>query len=160
MYGLFGGCIATHRADDPGLFRFLNRISDLYWFDKANVNQLGGESNSTRLQPVDLYRQIEDTMLNILQFRKKRDLDRVYGSEVVEIETRGHSRKRIGVIRDISPTGACIRIHDAASLARTIKLSSPSIGEDVASRIRWRRGTEIGVRFYKPLARPTKVAAE
>ena len=116
------------------------------------MNQLGGGSNSTRLRPVDLYRQSEGAMLNILRFRKKRDLDRVYGSEVVEIETRGHSRKRIGVIRDISPTGACIRIHDAESLARKIKLSSPAIGEDVAARIRWRRGTEIGVRFHKPLA--------
>jgi hypothetical protein len=90
-------------------------------------------------------------MLNILRFHKERDDNRVYGSEVVEIETRGHSRKRIGVTRDVSSSGARIRIHDAASLARKIKLSSPAIGEGVAARIRWRRGTEIGVRFDRPL---------
>jgi hypothetical protein len=90
-------------------------------------------------------------MQNFFRFRKKRDLGRVYGSEIVEIETRGSSRKRTGVTRDISSSGARIRIHDAASLARKIKLSSPAIGEGVAARILWRRGTEIGVRFDRPL---------
>ena len=90
-------------------------------------------------------------MLNILRVHKERDADRIYGSEVVEIETRGHRRKRVGVIKDISASGARIRIHDAASLARRIKLSSPSIGDGVGARIRWRRGSEVGVRFDNPL---------
>ena len=90
-------------------------------------------------------------MLNILRFHKERDDNRVYGSEAVEIETRGDSRKRIGVIKDISYSGARIRIHDADSPARRIKLSSPSIGDRVGAKIRWRRGTEFGVRFDNPL---------
>lgn len=91
-------------------------------------------------------------MLNILRFYKERGDHRVYGSEVVEIENRGHSRKRIGVIKNVSASGARIRIHDAASLARRINLSSPSIGAGVGARIRWRRGSEVGVRFDNPLS--------
>lgn len=90
-------------------------------------------------------------MLNIPRFHKERDVNRVYGSEAVEIETTGHSRKRIGVIKDISSSGARIRIHDAASLACRIKLSSPSIGEGVEAIILWRRDAEVGVRFDNPL---------
>ncbi len=90
-------------------------------------------------------------MLNIFRSDKERDGNRVYGSQAVEIETRGSSRKRIGVIKDISSSGARIRIHDAASLTPNIRLSSPSIGEGVKATIRWRRNTEIGVLFDSPL---------
>jgi hypothetical protein len=91
-------------------------------------------------------------MLKFLRAHKEREANRVYGLEAVEIKCRARSQKIIGVIKDISSSGARIQVYDAAGLARKITLSSPSIGEGVPARIRWRRSTEIGVHFDTPLA--------
>ena len=84
-------------------------------------------------------------------FRRNRDCNRAYGSQIVEIASRGDSEYRFGVIKDVSSSGACIRVYDAASLAPHVKLSARSIGKDVAATVRWRRKTEIGVQFDAPL---------
>jgi hypothetical protein len=86
-------------------------------------------------------------MPNNLRIVKKRNAIRALGLEAVEIKCRARSRKIIGVIKDFSSSGARIRVYNAAGLGRKITLSSPSIGEGVAAKIRWRRVTEIGVQF-------------
>ncbi len=84
-------------------------------------------------------------------FHKERDGNRSYGLQVVEITCKGQEDDRIGVIKDISSTGARIRVHGPSELTRKVRLTSPTIGDNVSAQIRWRNETEIGVRFDRPL---------
>ena len=88
---------------------------------------------------------------NVLMLHKERDGNRCYGLQVVEIACKGQADNRIGVIKDISSTGARIRLQTPSELTRKVRLTSPSIGDNVGALIRWRNDTEIGVRFDRPL---------
>ena len=61
---------------------------------------------------------------------------RVHGSEAVEVFADGSSKPVIGVIRDISETGARIRIATAQELPEKILISSPSVGDRRRATIR------------------------
>ena len=84
--------------------------------------------------------------------QEKRDESRVDESKAVVIEMGGGTHRHIGLITNISPSGARIRIADAHNLAEDIRLTSPVIGNDVAATIHWRKKNEIGVRFAEPLS--------
>lgn len=75
---------------------------------------------------------------------------RVHGSEVVEVYSKGLTTPVIGVIRDISETGAHIRIAAASELPEEIRLTSPTAGVLRPARICWRDETNIGIHFDKP----------
>jgi hypothetical protein len=115
------------------------------------MSRTGGLKTLIRNQRFGPKNKNEYAMLRVLRARKERQFNRVYGLETVEIKCRAHSGKICGVIKDISSSGARIRVYDPGGLARKITLSSVSIGEGVAARICWRRGTEIGVQFDTPL---------
>jgi len=100
-----------------------------------------------------------ETMTMVLPFKKDRAANRVYGSEIVKVLSKGDSEGRVGVIKDISSSGARIRVYDAASLAPHVRLSAQAIGSDVAATIRWRRKSEIGVKFDAPSYQRTVVGA-
>ncbi len=80
-----------------------------------------------------------------------RDTARVHGSEAVEVFAGDLTAPVIGVIRDISETGAHIRIVGAQDLPDEIRLTSPSIGAHRKATIRWRDETNIGIHFNEPL---------
>ena len=79
-----------------------------------------------------------------------RRFPRVHGSEAVEVFADEASKPVIGVIRDISETGARIRIATARELPDNILLSSPSAGTRRRATIRWREDTSIGIHFDEP----------
>ena len=79
-----------------------------------------------------------------------RDTARVHGSEAVEVFAGDLTTPVIGVIRDISETGAHIRIIAAQDLPDEIRLTSPSIGAHRRATIRWRDDTNIGIHFSEP----------
>ena len=52
-----------------------------------------------------------------------------------------------GVIVDVSATGARVRLSSGAFMATQCTLITALFGEPVQSRVVWRRGAEIGLRF-------------
>ncbi|MDX7950769.1 PilZ domain-containing protein [Lichenihabitans sp. Uapishka_5] len=56
-----------------------------------------------------------------------------------------------GVVLDVSATGARIRLASGAFLASQCVLTTALFAEAVPSRIVWRRGAEIGLRFRTTL---------
>ncbi len=76
---------------------------------------------------------------------------RVHGSEAVEVFADETSKPVIGVIRDISESGARIRIATARELPERILLSSPTAGDRRRATIRWREDTSIGILFDEPV---------
>lgn len=52
-----------------------------------------------------------------------------------------------GLITDVSATGARVRLSSGAFMATQCVLITALFGEPVQSRIVWRRGAEIGLRF-------------
>jgi hypothetical protein len=82
---------------------------------------------------------------------KTRDASRVHGLEPVTVFSGENGAQVIGVIKDISGTGAHIRLVDAEKLPERVFLSSPTIGEKRSVLIRWRDETNIGVHFDEAL---------
>lgn len=79
-----------------------------------------------------------------------RDASRVHGAEPVTV-LGADNVSVIGVIKNISETGAHIRIVGAEGFSDRVQLSSPSIGDMRAATVRWRDETNIGVHFDEPL---------
>ena len=52
-----------------------------------------------------------------------------------------------GVIVDVSATGARVRLSSGAFMATQCLLITALFGEPIQSRVVWRRGAEIGLRF-------------
>ena len=56
-----------------------------------------------------------------------------------------------GLVLDVSATGARVRLSSGAFLSNHCVLTTSLLGEAVPSRIVWRRGAEIGLRFKTTL---------
>jgi hypothetical protein len=54
------------------------------------------------------------------------------------------------VLRDISPSGARIRVEDPEIVPDYFKLKVPGARELPKCRVRWRSGSEIGLEFFGP----------
>jgi hypothetical protein len=66
--------------------------------------------------------------------------------------TSGHARVDCTIV-DLSPTGARVRLGSGVFLGNDCTIAASMLLEAVASRIVWRRGSEIGLRFKTALRR-------
>ena len=64
-----------------------------------------------------------------------------------------------GLVLDVSATGARVRLNTGAFLANHCVMTTALFGEAVPSRIIWRRGAEIGLRFKATLNIRQELAA-
>lgn len=87
----------------------------------------------------------------MLRFWKwKRDHHRRPAFEQIMIY--GGKGREEGILRDISLSGARVRISTASPLPRRLKLWWPTGGYYVDCQIRWRSGTDIGIKFDHTIA--------